>query len=136
VWISDNENYTRNQGDGVVMGKKKKTLPKNFQELIEAGDIAALKEVFSYCEWDARGGYNKETALAFNEIPDELVRWLVEQGADINVRDNYQREAITLTKRLHDGNGDDEPERLAELAVRWVLANPNPIMMKQPDYKR
>lgn len=37
------------------MGKKKKTLPKNFDELIDAGDIAALKEVFTKCELDARG---------------------------------------------------------------------------------
>ncbi len=29
------------------MGRKRKTLPKNFDELIEAGDISALKEVFT-----------------------------------------------------------------------------------------
>ncbi|MGG3280078.1 ankyrin repeat domain-containing protein [Paenibacillus solani] len=71
------------------MGKKRKTLPKNFDELIEAGDISALKEVFTQCELDARGGYSKSTALSFYQVPDELVRWLVEQGADINARDNY-----------------------------------------------
>ncbi|WP_456287977.1 ankyrin repeat domain-containing protein [Paenibacillus sp. AK002] len=71
------------------MGKKKKTLPKNFDELINAGDISALKEVFTRCEVDARGGYSKSTALSFYQVPNELVRWLVEQGADINARDNY-----------------------------------------------
>lgn len=71
------------------MGKKKKTLPKNFDELIHAGDLSALKEVFTRCELDARGGYSKSTALSFFEIPNELVRWLVEQGADINAGDNY-----------------------------------------------
>lgn len=71
------------------MGRKKKTLPKNFDELIEAGDISSLKEVFTQCELDARGGYSKSTALSFYQVPDELVRWLVEQGADINARDNY-----------------------------------------------
>lgn len=76
------------------MGKKKKNLPKNFDELIEAGDISALKEVFTQCELDARGGYSKSTALSFFNIPDELVRWLVEQGADINARDNYGRTAL------------------------------------------
>jgi len=73
------------------MGKKKKTLPKNFDELIEAGDISALKEVFTQCELDARGGFSKSTALSFSNIPDELVRWLVQQGADINAKDNYKR---------------------------------------------
>ena len=78
-------------GAKVLMGKKKNTLPKNFNELIEAGDISALKRVFEQCEWDARGGYSKTTALGFNKIPDELVCWLVEQGADINAQDNYKR---------------------------------------------
>ncbi|WP_144511006.1 ankyrin repeat domain-containing protein [Bacillus sp. FJAT-22090] len=73
------------------MGKKKKSLPKNFDELIEAGDISVLKEVFIKCELDARGGYSKSTALSCFNIPNELVRWLVEQGADINARDNYER---------------------------------------------
>lgn len=73
------------------MSKKKKTLPKNFSELIETGDISALKEVFEQCELNARGGYSKTTALGFFKIPDELVIWLVENGTDINARDNYQR---------------------------------------------
>ncbi|MBB4825924.1 hypothetical protein HNO89_003160 [Sporosarcina luteola] len=29
------------------MGRKRKTLPKHFDELIETGDISALKEVFT-----------------------------------------------------------------------------------------
>lgn len=71
------------------MGKKRKTLPKEFGELIEIGDLSALKVVFNRCEWDAHGGYSKGTALSFYKIPDELVRWLVEQGADINATDIY-----------------------------------------------
>ena len=46
------------------------------------------------------------------------------------------QEAITLAKRIRNGNGNDEPARLCELAVYWVLANPNLIFLKQPDYKR
>ena len=76
------------------MVRKRKTLPKNFNELIEAGDIVALQEVFTKCELEAYGGYSKTTALSFFKVPDELVRWLVEQGADINARDNYKRTAL------------------------------------------
>ncbi|MFJ7646133.1 ankyrin repeat domain-containing protein [Lysinibacillus sp. NPDC097279] len=76
------------------MSRKKKTLPKNFDELIEAEDILGLKEVFTKCELDARGGYSKSTALGFYNIPHELVRWLVEQGADINASDSYGRTAL------------------------------------------
>ncbi|OZI47896.1 ankyrin repeat domain-containing protein [Bordetella genomosp. 5] len=68
---------------------KKKLLPKNFDELLEAGDHEALKAVFETCALDARGGYSKQTALAFNDFPDALVRWLVEQGADIGAVDSY-----------------------------------------------
>jgi hypothetical protein len=68
---------------------KRKTLPKEFEELLAKGDIDALKAVFDNCEVDARGGTFKQTALAFNDCPDELVRWLVEQGADLSAGDSY-----------------------------------------------
>jgi hypothetical protein len=64
-------------------------LPKDFKELLTAGDIEALKAVFDSCDVDARGGYSKQTALAFNECPDELTRWLVERGADLSATDDY-----------------------------------------------
>lgn len=73
------------------MAKKRITLPKNFKELIEAGDIAALKAVFEKCELDATGGPTKGTALGFFNVPGELVRWLVAQGANINATDTYNR---------------------------------------------
>jgi hypothetical protein len=34
------------------------------------------------------------------------------------------------------GNADDEPARLAESAVKWVLLNPQPIALTKPNYKR
>src|SRR5262245_23939983 len=62
---------------------KKRMLPKGFEDLLKKGDPNAIKSVFETCDVDARGGYAKQTALAFNEFPDDLARWLVEQGADI-----------------------------------------------------
>lgn len=76
------------------MAKKKKTLPKNINELMEVGDITALKAVYDTCELDARGGSGKRTALSLFKIPDELTRWLVEQGADIEAVDSYNRTAL------------------------------------------
>lgn len=38
-------------------------------------------------------------------------------------------------KELHDGNGSDEPARLCELPLHWVLSNPNPNTLEEPDYK-
>ena len=76
------------------MAKKRKTLPKIFEELIEQNDIENLKKVFVTCELDARGGYGKSTALSFRNVPNELVLWLVENGADIDAVDIYERTAL------------------------------------------
>ena len=74
------------------MAKKKKTLPANFYELIEAKDLEALKAVFNECELNAYDRYSfKKPALSFYDIPLELMDWLIAQGADINVKDEYDR---------------------------------------------
>ena len=74
------------------MAKKKKTLPANFGELLEAEDLEALKAVFNECELNAYDRYSfKKPALSFYDIPLELMDWLIAQGADINVKDEYDR---------------------------------------------
>ena len=74
------------------MAKKKKTLPANFYELIEAKDLDALKAVFNECELNAYDRHSfKKPALSFYDVPLELMDWLIAQGADINVKDEYDR---------------------------------------------
>ena len=74
------------------MAKKKKTLPANFKELLEAKDLEALKAVFNECELNAYDRYSfKKPALSFYDIPLELMDWLIAQGVDINVKDEYDR---------------------------------------------
>jgi len=68
---------------------KRKTLPKDFEFLLEKGTMAELQAVFEVCEIDARGGYGKQTALAFDKCPDDLARWLVAQGADLSATDTW-----------------------------------------------
>lgn len=68
---------------------KKKLLPENFATLLKEGNSDTIKAVFEICDVDARGGYSKQTALAFEELPDDVARWLVEQGATISAEDNY-----------------------------------------------
>lgn len=84
--------------------KKRKTLPTNFEELVKTEDIAALKAVFEQCEWDARGGYSKGNALSIRHVPDELVSWLVEQGADVNALDQYKRTPLHAQAATWSGN--------------------------------
>ena len=74
------------------MAKKKKTLPANFGELLEANDLDALKAVFNECELNAYDRYSFKTpALSFYDISLELMDWLIAQGADINIKDEYER---------------------------------------------
>ena len=71
------------------MTKKKKTLPANFNELLEAKDLDALEAVFNECELNAYDRRSFKTpALSFYKIPLELMDWLIAQGADINAKDN------------------------------------------------
>lgn len=70
------------------MGKaKRKRLPKDFVERLKADDLTELQAVFDRCDLDARGGYAKQTALAFDECPEALTRWLVSRGADLGAVD-------------------------------------------------
>ena len=85
------------------MAKKKKTLPSNFYELIEAKDLDALKAVFNECELNAydRRSFNKP-ALSFYDVPLELMDWLIAQGADINVKDEYDRTPLHYHAQVND----------------------------------
>ena len=85
------------------MAKKKKTLPANFYELIEAKDLDALKAVFNECELNAydRRSFNKPT-LSFYDVPLELMNWLIAQGADINVKDEYDRTPLHYHAQVND----------------------------------
>ncbi len=85
---------------------KRKTLPKDFEELLARGDIEALQGVFVNCEVNARGGILKQTALAFSNCPDELVHWLVAQGADLSAGDSYGE--TPLHSRAGDWKGSVE----------------------------
>lgn len=85
------------------MAKKRKTLPKDFEELLVSGDIEALKAVYDKCEINAYLGYDKETALFLRHIPDELTTWLISQGADINYGDSYGNTAL----HARAGRGED-----------------------------
>ena len=85
------------------MAKKKKTLPANFGELLEANDLEALKAVFNECELNAYDRYSfKKPALSFYDIPLELMDWLITQGADINARDEYDRTPLHYHAQVND----------------------------------
>ncbi|NHZ89858.1 hypothetical protein F2P45_12665 [Massilia sp. CCM 8733] len=68
---------------------KRKLLPKDFEAMLENGNLDELKAVFDTRLIDARGDYDKRPALAFDLCPDPLARWLVAQGADLYAANTY-----------------------------------------------
>lgn len=68
---------------------KKKLLPKDFEETLKNRSLKDLRTLFETYDVNARGGYCKQTALAFAECPDKLTRWLVENGADLDAVDQF-----------------------------------------------
>ncbi|MBS1602815.1 MAG: ankyrin repeat domain-containing protein [Bacteroidetes bacterium] len=86
------------------MATKRKTLPKDFEELLSKNDIQELKKVFNKCEIDARGDFYKQTALAFDNCPHELAKWLVEQGADLQATDSYGNTPLHRRSSSRQGN--------------------------------
>lgn len=76
------------------MARKRKTLPKDFEEMLTTASIDELIAVFDKCELDAHGGYGKSTAIGLRDCPDELIVWLVEQGLDVNSRNQYGQTPI------------------------------------------
>ncbi|MBP1326178.1 hypothetical protein JOF28_001410 [Leucobacter exalbidus] len=69
------------------MARKRKTLPKEFGEMLTSAPLDELIAVFDQCEINARGTYPKSTALGFRNCPDALIVWLVEHGIDLEARD-------------------------------------------------
>ena len=70
--------------------EKKKGLPNNYLKLIDEAnqkqDITVLKEIYETREIDACDRYG-DTALHTNTLPMQMVKWLVEKGANINLKD-------------------------------------------------
>jgi len=82
---------------------KKKLLPKNFEELLKDREVSELRSIFEACDLNARGGYAKKTALAFDNCPDELAHWLVSQGADLSATDTWGHTPLHTRSRSRTG---------------------------------
>jgi hypothetical protein len=73
------------------------------------------------CNWDAD---YKKMADAFLAI--------VGSGKPLSPEDLAEATSLVADVKRKSGN----PERMAELAIRWVLQNPKPLKLPKPEYKR
>lgn len=65
--------------------KKKKTLPADFEKILARGDVEEIKGILEQCEADAHKPRDKKPVLFFANLPEEIIRYLVEERrADIN----------------------------------------------------
>lgn len=121
---------------------KAATWPKQHQELWEylipaqghaqtvQGEVIRITGRVSHEVLDNGGG---NWDAEYRKMLDALIRHL---GTGEPLAPALLQEAADLVSRLHDGYDFDAPARLSELAVLWVLANPQPIAMAQPEYMR
>lgn len=79
--------------------RKRKTLPKDFEDLLKNGDEAAIISALENCEADAYGGRGNNVGLAFSELPDGVARWLIEQGANISAGNHYGETPLHIRSR-------------------------------------
>lgn len=86
---------------------KRKTLPKDFGDMLTTASLDELTAVFDTCALGARGGYGKSTAIGFIECPDDLIVWLVGQGLDVDASDTY--DASPLHWRASTGRAEQMP---------------------------
>lgn len=103
------------------MAKKRKTLPKDFDTLLKKGDIKELIAVFNLCEIDARGGYGKQTAIAYPQCPHELAKFLIEKGLDIEAPNSYHYTPLQSRAEYKIGN----IKSLLELGANVTINNKN-----------
>ena len=86
------------------MSKKKRiTLPKNIDEILQTADSTSIISIFESCDLNARGGYSKQTLLAFDACPDDVASWLVAQGADLNAADTWGNTPLHTRARYGRG---------------------------------
>lgn len=90
---------------------KRKSLPKDFDKMLQRASLDELKAVFDHCEIDARGGFSKHTAIGFGKCPVALVAWLVKQGLDVDAVDDYG--ATPLWASAYLGRAAQIPRLLA-----------------------
>ncbi|HJG91188.1 MAG TPA: ankyrin repeat domain-containing protein [Brachybacterium massiliense] len=62
-------------------------LPDGIEELLRSASREQLEELLSTYELDARDRDEGRTLLSFPDLPDDLVRRLVEQGLEVDTRD-------------------------------------------------
>lgn len=75
------------------MAKQKKgstdKLPENFLQILHSGDCNRIKDIFKTCSLEATFRSGQTAVFYSRHMPEDIMWWLVEQGADINARNQW-----------------------------------------------
>ena len=66
-------------------------LPENFLSILSYRGMAGLKSVFQTCSLEATLSYGQTAVFYAHRMSERMMRWLVEQGANINAVDQWGR---------------------------------------------
>jgi len=88
------------------MSAPRKTLPNDFGTQLTTKSVEELIAGFGRIRLDARGGPTRSTPIGFVDCPDEVIRWLVGQGVDVDATD------ITDATPLHARAARGRPEQI------------------------
>lgn len=97
---------------------RRKTLVKDFKEIVERGNKEEIMAVFHRCDVNAYGGYYKSNALSFS-LTEELMKWLVENGANIEYKDSFKNTPLHHQSMNLQGH----PEYLIRLGANLEALN-------------
>lgn len=93
-----------NEKECDIMPRLRKTLPKDLQALIDAGDDEAVKAALQKCEVGAYDSlYPRDTVLFCTGLSRPLVEWLLARGESLRYRDHYGRTPLHAQAEKENG---------------------------------
>lgn len=83
---------------------KRKTLPDNFSDIIDSGNMEAFKDVFNKCEITATNkGKTTCNAFSYSNLKPCHIQFLVDNGLEVNADCGFGYPAV----RFHAANKDN-----------------------------
>ncbi|MEG0367556.1 MAG: ankyrin repeat domain-containing protein, partial [Coprobacillus sp.] len=71
--------------------KRRKTLPKELEQLIKDNNIEEIKKIYKKCQENAYDTFTQNNILSYRGLTDEMIHWFVEQGCDINYVGRWEK---------------------------------------------
>lgn len=97
-----------------MAARKLKKLPKDIENYIHDDD--ALKAIFERCEINAYDGLKNN--ILFYNLSEEMLKWCLEQGADINFQGHLHHTPLK-EHACNYGGDDSEHQRMVNLLIKY-----------------